>query len=91
MVAELVRASNLIGILYPCSRLRVHNPVIPKHFFSFERQEHKFIHDLYARQFNLDFRINRESSGIHHWMVSIDGFTIYAESFILTITGRHPV
>ena len=91
-MAELVRASYLIGILYPCSRSRV-QPWSSETLFFLEmpRQEHKFIHNLFASQFNLDFQINREVRGIHHWMVSIDGFTIYAESFVSTIVGGHPV
>ena len=35
----LVRASYLIGILYPSLRSRVQTPVIPKHFFISECQD----------------------------------------------------
>ena len=69
------------------------NPGHSKMFFLFEmlRQEHILICDLFASQFNLYFRINREVRGIHHWMVSIDRFAIYAESFVLTMVDGRPV
>ena len=69
------------------------SPGHSERFFRFEmpRQEHKLICDLFTSQFDLDFRINRDVRGINHWRVSIDGFTIYAESFVSTIIGGRPV
>ena len=72
-------------------KLEGSNPGYSENVFSFQNAEHKLIRSLYASQFNLDFQINREVSGNHHWMVSIDGFTIYAESFVSTIVGVRPV
>ena len=59
--------------------------------FEMPRQEHKLICNLLASQFNLNFWINRVVRGIHHWMVLIDGFTIYTENFVSTIVGGRPV